>query len=145
MASAESAVAVARQDGAPSDINAGRHLRLAEQQLALAKQRAGVQDNRGAALMLARAHADAELSLALSRRAKNTAEATEAEQALEQARSTPGAAPAGETPPSSGRTPGTGPLSNPAPSGAATAPAPSGTSSQTSAPAGGPVPPTPQP
>jgi hypothetical protein len=103
MAAAESAIAVARQDGRPGDPDATRHLRWAEQQLAQAKDAAVKQDNRGAALLLARAQADAELSQTLSRKARNEGEATEAERLLAEARSTPavpapGQAPAPESP-----------------------------------------------
>ncbi len=93
MAAAESAVAVAKQDGQPGDANSARHLRLAEQQLTDAKQLAAVDDNRGASLMLARAQADAELSQVLSRKAKNAASAEEAERVLQEVRGAPGVAP----------------------------------------------------
>jgi hypothetical protein len=98
IAAAESAVAVARQDGRTGDPDATRHLRWAEQQLAQAKDAAAKQDNRGAALMLARAQADAELSQTLSRKARNEGEAVQAEAMLAEARSTP-AAPQGSAAP----------------------------------------------
>ena len=87
MAAVESAVSVAERDGKTADPNAARHQLWATQQLAQAKQRAAVQNNRGAALMLARASADAELSQVLSRKAKAEADAAEAERVLEETRS----------------------------------------------------------
>jgi hypothetical protein len=86
-ASVESAISVAKQDGKEADPNATRHLLWAEQQLAQARQRASAQNNRGAAFMLARASADAELSQVLSRKAKREADAAEAERVLEELRS----------------------------------------------------------
>jgi hypothetical protein len=101
IAAAESAVAVARQDGKPGDPDAARYLRWAEQQLAQAKDAAAKQDNRGAALLLARSQADAELSQTLSRKARNEGEAAEAESMLAEARSSamPPAPAAGQAPP----------------------------------------------
>ena len=93
IAAAEAAVTVARQEGQLGDPDTARHLRFAEQQLARAQQLAAVQDNRGATFVLARAQADAELSQALSRRAKAQADAAEAERVLEEARSTESVAP----------------------------------------------------
>jgi hypothetical protein len=87
VAAVESAVAVAKQNDTAHDTNAARHLLWAEQQLAQAKQRAAVQNNRGAALMLARASADADLSQVLSRKARVEADAAEAERVLEETRS----------------------------------------------------------
>jgi hypothetical protein len=99
VAATESAVAVAQQDGQQGDTNATRHLRLAEQQLADAKQLATASDNRGAALTLARAQADAELSQVLSRRARNEASAAEAERVLEETRAASGVKPSSQPAP----------------------------------------------
>jgi hypothetical protein len=134
MAAADSAVQVARQDGSTNDVNAARHLRFAEQQLATAKKSAAVEDNRTAALMLARAQADAELALALSRKAKAESDATEAERVLEETKATTvSTTPSTTTPatPSPVSTPT--PASEPTPSPTPT-PSPSSTPSPTSTP-----------
>ena len=105
LAAAESAIAVAKQDGQQTDANAVRHLRMAEHQLTQARQKASASDNRGAALTLARAQADAELSQALSRQARNAAGAAEAERILEEAR--------GQEAGATGATPSSQPLPGP--------------------------------
>ena len=61
-ASVEGSVAQARGTRADTDPASVEHLRLAELQLAQAKQHLAAGDNQGAALLLARADADAELS-----------------------------------------------------------------------------------
>jgi hypothetical protein len=85
-ASVEGSVAQARATGADTDAAAVEHLRLAELQLAQAKQHLAAGDNQGAALLLARADADAELSRMLRRNAQATAEARTTETELRETR-----------------------------------------------------------
>jgi hypothetical protein len=99
LGSAESNVKAARAAGAAGDPAAARHLRLAEEQLSLAKERAATGDNLSAAMLLARADADAEVGHMLARKAKETRAAAMTEQHLAQARgegrpAVPAAAPA---------------------------------------------------
>lgn len=86
LGTAESNVKQARQLGATEDPAAARHLRLAEQQLALAKERAAASDNLSAAMLLARADADAEVAAMLARKAKSVQAAAATEQHLAEAR-----------------------------------------------------------
>jgi hypothetical protein len=81
---AETAVKVAREAG--TDGSPGQHVRLAEQQLAEARDRTAHGDNRGAGLALARAEVDAELSQVLRRREKALAEAEVMESQLDETR-----------------------------------------------------------
>jgi hypothetical protein len=74
-AAAEAAIAAARESGTAQATAPSRHLRAAENELALARQRAQARDGRGAGWALERAQADAELSQALSRLAREEAEA----------------------------------------------------------------------
>lgn len=67
MADAESAVRSARELGAASKASAQLNLKLADEQIAQAKNSVKNGDNERADLQLTRAQADAELSLALAR------------------------------------------------------------------------------
>jgi hypothetical protein len=86
LGTAESNVKEARQLGAGEDPAAARNLRLAEQQLELAKERAATNDNRSAAMLLVRADADAEVAAMLARKNKSIQAAALTEQHLAQAR-----------------------------------------------------------
>ena len=81
-AAVDGAVNEARARGVAQDPAAVQHLRLAEMQLAEAKQHIAAGDNRGASLLLARADADAELSQMLQRQTEATAEARTTETEL---------------------------------------------------------------
>ena len=83
---AESAVNTARASGAEQDPQAARQLRLAEAQLAAARERIAAGENRDAGWLLTRAQADAELSLQLEREASARLGAQAAEQQLAQLR-----------------------------------------------------------
>ena len=85
-ASVEGTVAEARARGADTTLPAEQHLRLAEVQLAQAKQHLAAGDNQGAALLLARADADAELSRALQRQTDATTAAVTTEAELQETR-----------------------------------------------------------
>jgi hypothetical protein len=67
MADAESAERSARELGAEGQPTARLHLRLAQEQIAKAKNSVGEGENERADLLLVRATADAELALALAR------------------------------------------------------------------------------
>ena len=69
LASAEASMRAARELGAAQVPRAELHLRLAEEQLTKARKLAKDGDNAEAARLMERAHADAELALALSREA----------------------------------------------------------------------------
>jgi hypothetical protein len=86
LGTAESNVKAARELGAAEDPAAARNLRLAEQQLALAKERASENDNLSAAMLLARADADAEMAAMLARKSKSVQAAALTEQHLAEAR-----------------------------------------------------------
>jgi len=86
IAAAQNAVNNARAAGADRDPQAARHLRLAEDQLAAARERMNTDETRDAAWLLARAQADAELSQALQQEANVSAQAKLTEQQVEQAR-----------------------------------------------------------
>jgi len=127
---AETAVKVAREGG--RDGSAGKHVQLAERQLAEARERMASGDNRGAGLALARAEVDAELSQVLRKREKALADAELIEGQLADTRRAQPADPTSKTPPP--------PLPNTAPPGAV-APGPmpndplAGTTSQGATPA----------
>jgi hypothetical protein len=87
LASAEAASRGALEVGAEATPQAALHLKLAHDQIAQAKQLIQDGDNERAGFVLARAEADAELALALSREtaARNEATAAQAQvQALRQ-------------------------------------------------------------
>jgi len=111
IAAAENAINTAKAAGADQDAQAERHLRLAEEQLAAARERMSAGATRDAAWLLARAQADAELSQTLQQEAHTAGEAKLTEEQLEQARAT--SVPV-STPPVS--TPSTGSSTEPAPS-----------------------------
>ena len=67
MADVQSADRSAIELGAQKNPRAQLHLKLAEEQLALAKTAIDDDDNKGAGSLLARAKADAELAIALTR------------------------------------------------------------------------------
>lgn len=67
LADAESARRSAEELGAASDPNARLHVQLADEQIAKARELMKEGNNKAADLMLIRAHADAELALALTR------------------------------------------------------------------------------
>lgn len=69
LASAEASMRAARELGAAQVPRAELHLRLAQEQVTKARKLAEDGDNAEAARLLDRAHADAELALALSREA----------------------------------------------------------------------------
>jgi hypothetical protein len=100
LGTAESNVKEARELGAAEDPVSARNLRLAERQLALAKERAAENDNLSAAMLLARADADAELAAMLARKAKSVQAAALTERHLAQARGerTPAVPPAAPPP-----------------------------------------------
>jgi hypothetical protein len=86
LGAAETNVKEARALGAADDPAAARNLRLAEQQLVLAKERAATNDNLSAAMLLARADADAEVAALLARRSRSVQAAALTEQHLAEAR-----------------------------------------------------------
>jgi len=67
LADAESAQRSARELGAANQPAAQLHLKLADEQVALAKKEMADGDNRAADFVLARARADSDLALALAR------------------------------------------------------------------------------
>jgi hypothetical protein len=67
LASAEASMRAAREVGAQQVPKAELHLRLAQEQVDKAKKLAADGDNERAGMVLSRAHADAELALALTR------------------------------------------------------------------------------
>jgi hypothetical protein len=67
LASAEASMRAARELGAQQVPKAELHLRLAQEQVEKAKKLAADGDNERAGMVLSRAHADAELALALTR------------------------------------------------------------------------------
>jgi hypothetical protein len=77
--SSEDAVRSARELGAGQEPTATLHLEAAEEQLAHAKRLMGQGQNEKAAWLLARAEADANLSIALTREAKNKRAVQDAE------------------------------------------------------------------
>lgn len=79
VSSSEDAVRAARELGAEQEPTATLHLDAAEEQLAHAKRLMGSGENEKAAWLLARAEADANLSIALTREAKNKRAAQDAE------------------------------------------------------------------
>jgi hypothetical protein len=84
MASSEAAVRGAQEVGASSNPQAQLHLKLAQEQLAHAKQLMNEGENRRADFLLLRADADAELAIALAREVTTR---TAAEQASSQVQS----------------------------------------------------------
>lgn len=80
LASAEAAARTARELGAEKEPNAQLHLKLASEQIELAKKLMADGDNNRADLVLQRANSDAELSVMLAK--ENTAK-TDAAQAQE--------------------------------------------------------------
>jgi hypothetical protein len=87
MASAEAAARSAQEVGAQSSPQAALHLKLAQEQIALAKQLVEKGENERADFVLIRAKADAELALAL---AKEATAKQEAQRALDQVKSMQG-------------------------------------------------------
>lgn len=67
LADAESARRTAQELGAASDPNARLHVQLADEQIRKAREQMREGNNKAADLLLIRAHADAELALALTR------------------------------------------------------------------------------
>jgi hypothetical protein len=90
VSSAEAAVQRARQSGVEG--SPGEHVRMAEQELAEARDLTSRGDNRGATLALARAEVDADLGQMLQRREKALADAEVVEGQLAEARKAPAAA-----------------------------------------------------
>ena len=86
LADAEGRVKAAREGGAAETAQAARHLRMAEQQLALAKEKAAAADNWSASMLLARADADAEVGQMLSRKHRAVHQAAVTEQQLAETR-----------------------------------------------------------
>jgi hypothetical protein len=82
LASAESAARGATEVGAEGTPQASLHLKMARDQIAQAKSMMSKGDNEAAAMVLTRAEADAELSLAL---AKETAARAEANAVIQEA------------------------------------------------------------
>jgi hypothetical protein len=129
-AATEKAINTARAGGADRDARAARHLQLAEEQLAAARDRVQAGDNRGGQMLLARAEADAELSQVMRQRSRAEVDATTTEGLLRETRAaTPGsAAPAGvpaPTPaPTATPTPTAAPASTPTPTPAPPPPSP---------------------
>jgi hypothetical protein len=78
MATAQASVRAAEEVGAQQDPQAALHLKLAQEQLARAKQLMSDNDNKRADFILSRAEADAELAVALSRQAQTRAQAQQA-------------------------------------------------------------------
>jgi len=95
MADVQSADRSAIELGAQKNPRASLHLKLAEEQLALAKTAMDDDDNEGATSLLSRAKADAELAIALTREDNAKVQATKAVDQSNAARSNnaqPGAA-----------------------------------------------------
>jgi len=96
MADVQSANRGATELGAQENPRAALHLKLAEEQLALARKAAADDDNERAKSLLMRAKADAELAVALTR--EDSAKVQQGK-AMEQAESqTPNPTPEGATP-----------------------------------------------
>ncbi len=85
MADAESAERSARELGAEKEPGAQLHLRLAQEQIAEAKNAVEQGDNERASQLLVRAKADAELAVALARELAAKVELQEAVAAKEEA------------------------------------------------------------
>ena len=85
MADAESAERSARELGADKEPGAQLHLRLAQEQIAEAKEMVEQGDNERAAQLLVRAKADAELALSLARELAAKGELQDAMAAKEEA------------------------------------------------------------
>jgi hypothetical protein len=97
---AETAVKLARQNASDQDGPAvGQHVRLAEKEITEAKERVSKGENRAAALLLARAEADADLSRVLQRRERALADAEVMEKQLTETRNSQPAAPSASAPP----------------------------------------------
>jgi len=75
LASAEATARGAAEVGAEGTPQASLHLKMARDQIAQARGMMGKGDNEGASMVLSRAEADAELSLALARETAARAEA----------------------------------------------------------------------
>jgi hypothetical protein len=78
LADAESAQRSARELGAANQPTAQLHLKLADEQMALAKKEMASGDNRSADFALGRARADSELALALAREQNAAGDVTRA-------------------------------------------------------------------
>lgn len=78
MADAQSATRSARELGAEKQPQAALHLKLAEEQTALANSKLKEDDNKRADFLLLRAKADAELALAIANEEKANADAKQA-------------------------------------------------------------------
>ncbi len=87
LAGAEAAARSARELGAEKDPKAALHLKLATEQIDAAKAFMKDDDNKKAAATLAKASADAELSLQLAKEAKERVEADRAKDAVKNVRS----------------------------------------------------------
>ena len=87
MADVQAADRSAIELGAQKNPRAQLHLKLAEEQLALAKTAMEDDDNKGATGLLARAKADAELAIALTREEKAKTSADKAVDQSDAARS----------------------------------------------------------
>jgi hypothetical protein len=101
VSNAERVVAAARQSSTGDDGAIRQHLQMAERELGEAKQRLARKQNRGAALSLARAEADGELSRTLQGRERAIADAEALEKQLDETKrtATPPAAAAMTAPP----------------------------------------------
>jgi hypothetical protein len=102
LASTDAAIRSARELGAASDPQAALHLKLADEQIARARQLMNDGDNRQADLLLQRAKSDAELSVMITKERSAEADATKAKQILDDDRAK--GAPA-QTPPTQGGVP----------------------------------------
>jgi len=86
LASAEGAARSARELGAERDPKAALHLKLAQEQIDAAKAQMKDDENKKASATLAKASADAELSLQLAKEAKERSEADRARDHVKNAR-----------------------------------------------------------
>jgi len=102
MADATAAARGAQEIGAGSNPQAQLHLQMAQEELASAQKLMNAGDNHRADTMLARAQADADLALQLT---KETNAELEARRALDNVRSIQGTAPTGVTTTTSGSVP----------------------------------------
>lgn len=82
LATAEAAARSARELGAEKEPKAALHLKLADEQIALAKKHMTDGENKRADLVLQRAGADAELSVMLAKENNARAEADKSEERL---------------------------------------------------------------
>jgi hypothetical protein len=87
LASSEAAVRSARELGAENDPQAALHVKLADEQIATAKNLMADKENRRADLVLQRASSDAELAVMLTREKQAKAEASSAQQGLQKTES----------------------------------------------------------